>query len=187
MTSKRIGSAANTSKIRVVEARDNKVLAGIIRQVLTEFGADRPGFAWQDPELDFMSRAYAPDQRAYLVAETDGTLVGGAGIGEFDSGDDRQVCELQKMYLLPSARATGLGRRLIINLLEVAKSLGYQYCYLETLSSMESARKLYLRTGFKLLSTPLGDSGHNACDEWYLVDLSTLTLEPNENEEIDSF
>jgi len=167
----------NALLIRPVEERDNQELARIIREVLTEFGANRPGFAWQDPELDFMSRAYEAQQRVYLVAERDGKLLGGGGIGEFESGDETRICELQKMYLLPEGRALGVGRQLMDKLLIQAKRLRYQQCYLETLSSMTGARKLYLRTGFRQLPTPLGDSGHNACDEWYLLDLKTWESE----------
>jgi putative acetyltransferase len=170
--------------IRPVEERDNQELARIIREVLTEFGANRPGFAWQDPELDFMSRAYDSLQRAYLVAECDGALLGGGGIGEFESGDESGICELQKMYLLPEARALGVGRQLMDKLLNQAQRLGYRQCYLETLSSMTGARKLYLRTGFRQLSAPLGDSGHNACDEWYLLDLTALKSECDGSEEL---
>ena len=160
----------NKINIRAIVEQDDPVIAKIVRDVLTEFGANRPGFAWQDPELDYMTRAYTPDGRSYMVVEVNGQVVGGGGIGEFEC-DQAKVCELQKMYLLPNTRGLGLGKLLMDALLQEARMAGYQQCYLETLSSMDQARELYKKTGFKLLDEPLGDSGHNACDEWYLLNL----------------
>jgi len=147
-------------------------MAKIIRDVLTEFGANRPGFAWQDPELDHLSSAYARDGRQYLVIETHEGIVGGGGIGEFEC-ELEGCCELQKMYLLPAFRGRDWGRQLLQALLNEAQRMGYRQCYLETLSTMTKARRLYLETGFSALQAPLGNSGHNACDDWYLKTLQS--------------
>lgn len=157
------------SYIRDIEARDNQVLAQIIRSVLIEFGANKPGFAWQDPELDAMSQAYAPANRCYQVIDQGGVR-GGAGIAEYIC-DVPRCCELQKMYLVPEARRQGWGKQLIQSLLSQARTLGYTHCYLETMSSMTGAIGLYRQQGFQALSQPLGQSGHNACDVWYLLAL----------------
>lgn len=157
--------STNMFNLRPIESGDDAQIASIIRTVLTEYGADRPGFAWQDPEVDAMTAAYYHAGRQYLVLEGKGGVIGGAGIAEF-SCERTGVCELQKMYLLPEYRGLGLGKRLISDLLDRARQAGYRYCYLETLSSMTEAKGLYLSCGFTLLSQPWGNSGHNACDEW---------------------
>ena len=46
-------------EIRPVRAADDPVLARIIRTVMPEFGACGNGFAINDPEVDYMHRAYA--------------------------------------------------------------------------------------------------------------------------------
>lgn len=157
--------------IRAITQDDDPEVAAIIRQVLTEYGANRPGFAWQDPELDYMTRAYSGNGSEYLVViDETGALVGGGGVAAFQ--DLRpNLCELQKMYLLPEARGKGAGLALITSLLESAARLAYQGCYLETLETMREANGLYQKLGFKLLEAPLGNSGHNACDRWYLKEL----------------
>lgn len=157
-------------QIRPIEAADNKALASIIREVLTEFGANKPGFAWQDPELDAMAQSYQASGRSYWVVEHEGQVLGGGGIAEFPC-PEQGVCELQKMYLLPAARGRGQGLILMQQLLNDACNMGYQSCYLETLLSMAAANKLYQRVGFKALSAPMGNSGHNACDQWYVLNL----------------
>jgi len=154
--------------IRNIKQEDNPEVAALIRTVLTEFGANRPGFAWQDPELDNMSRAYDTPHSVYKVIVVDGRIIGGAGIGVFDCSTHQQCCELQKMYLYPEFRGKGWGKSLIEALLAEAGSMGYQHCYLESLSTMTSALKLYQEQGFKTLDKPLGDSGHNACDRWLI-------------------
>ena len=158
-------------QIRNIEARDDQRVAELIRRVLTEFGANRPGFAWQDPELDHMSTAYVPDDRAYKVVEVEGELVGAAGFGPFVCSEYPNCCELQKMYFFSAARGKGWGRALIEHLKSDAKERGYEHMYLESLSSMTQALRLYERQGFRRLPRPLGASGHNACDEWLLVSL----------------
>ena len=45
--------------IRPIRPADDASVAAIIRAVMPEFGADGPGFAIHDPEVDHMSDAYA--------------------------------------------------------------------------------------------------------------------------------
>ena len=150
-------------EIRKIQPADNPQIAAIIRQVLTEFGANRPGFAWADPELDALSQAYQSHNAAYYVITADHTVIGGGGIAPFPC-EHEGLCELQKMYLLPAFRGKGLGQTLIQKLLNTASVLGYRGCYLETLDAMQSALQLYQKFGFKPLEAPLGDSGHDRCN-----------------------
>lgn len=156
--------------LREISETDNSEIARIIRSVLVEFGADRPGFAWQDPELDDMAQAYDREGYRYFVAVMDGAVVGGAGIAPFEC-DLPQTCELQKMYLLPRARGKGVGWALLQQALQRAFALGYRQCYLETLSGLTGATTLYERNGFVALGNPMGQSGHTGCNLWYMREL----------------
>ena len=152
--------------LRPITKADDPVIAKVIRTVLAEFGADRPGFAWQDPELDQLSTVYHNDQAQYLVIDSGGVVLGGAGFAPLKGGDGK-TCELQKMYLAVEARGVGFGHNLITDLMLRAKKAGYEYCYLETLEHMTAANKLYLDNGFEQLKEPLGDTGHGGCNRWY--------------------
>lgn len=156
--------------IRDIRPEDDEAVRRVIRQVLDELGATGEGFTDRDPELEGMSAAYAGPGAAYFVAEVDGIVVGGGGIGPLDGGDPA-VCELRKMYLHPSARGRGLGRGLLEECLDAARRLGYRECYLETLAQMERARDLYRRFGFLPLEAPMGDTGHFGCNRWYSLSL----------------
>jgi len=157
---------------RTIRPEDDAAVAAIIRLVMPEFGADGPGFAIHDPEVDHMSAAYSASGAAYfVVVDEDDRLVGGAGIAALEGGEPG-VCELRKMYFLPETRGKGMGEILLHHCLTVARSLGYQTCYLETLTGMDRAIHLYTKLGFKPLCAPLGRTGHGGCDHWFARALS---------------
>ena len=134
--------------LRPITAADDGAMAAIIRRVMPEFGAQGPGFAINDPEVDHMSRAYSVPGAAYFVLERAGRVLGGAGIAPL-AGSDAQVCELRKMYFLPELRGQGQGRRTLEHCLATARALGYRRCYLETLTGMDAAMALYRKAGFR--------------------------------------
>ena len=163
---------------RLIRPGDDAAMAAIIRAVMPEFGADGPGFAIHDPEVDHMSRAYTQPGAAYFVVEDGrGRVVGGGGFAKLEGGEDG-VCELKKMYFLPQARGTGMGEKLLRHILEAARQAGYGTVYLETLTGMDAAMKLYTKLGFKPLCAPLGATGHHGCDRWFAI---TLSDNPNAN------
>ena len=156
--------------IRPIEPRDEAAVAAIIRAVMPEFGAVGDGFAINDPEVDWMHRAYSAPRSAYFVVESDGVVVGGGGVAPL-SGGDGDTCELRKMYFLPQARGLGAGAAMMARCLDAARAFGFRRCYLETLCGMDAAKKLYLRSGFTPLDAPLGDTGHGGCNAFYVLDL----------------
>ncbi|MBB5014293.1 GNAT family N-acetyltransferase [Rehaibacterium terrae] len=161
---------ASVFSIRPIAADDDEAVAAIIRTVMTEFGADGPGFAIHDPEVAHMSRAYDRPGAAYFVVEKDGAVMGGGGVAPLDGGPG-DVCELRKMYFLPALRGLGAGAAMMSRCLAAARALGYRRCYLETLHGMDAAQKLYERTGFRRLDAPMGRTGHFGCNRFYLLDL----------------
>jgi putative acetyltransferase len=152
--------------VRTIEKRDNKQIGDIIHTVMTEYGAVGTGYSIMDNEVDRMFEAYS--QRAkYFVVEKDGKLLGGSGVARLIGGDE-DTCELKKMYFLEELRGLGFGEKLLKLCLEAAKELGYKKCYLETLSHMHAAQKLYEKFGFIKLDKPIGNTGHFKCNCWYL-------------------
>ncbi|PMQ05510.1 putative N-acetyltransferase [Dyella sp. AD56] len=157
-------------RIRPIEARDNAAVANIIRAVMPEFGADGPGFAIHDAEVDAMYEAYARPRSAYFVVERDGRVIGGGGVAPLEGGDT-DVCELRKMYFLPEARGIGAGSAMMLRCLDAARAHGFRRCYLETLTGMDAARELYLRHGFRVIDAPMGGTGHFSCDRFFLREI----------------
>ena len=161
---------AHAYALRPIEPRDDTAVAAIIRTVMPEFGATGCGFAINDPEVDWMSRAYAEPRSAYFVVECEGRVIGGGGIAPLDGGDGA-TCELRKMYFLPEARGIGAGTAIMARCLRAARDAGFSRCYLETLGGMDAAMRLYERTGFKRIDAPLGDTGHGGCNTFYQLEL----------------
>ncbi len=157
--------------IRPIEARDDQSVAGIIRTVMPEFGADGPGFAIHDAEVDHMSVSYAAPRSAYFVVEQDGRVLGGGGVAPLAGDDTGHTCELRKMYFLPELRGLGAGKALIGACIDAARSFGFKRCYLETLEHMAAARKLYQANGFTEIAKPCGNTGHFSCDRFYQREL----------------
>jgi putative acetyltransferase len=81
------------------------------------------------------------------------------------------ICELRKMYFLPELRGHGAGTALIAHCLDAARELKYRQCYLETLTGMDAAQKLYEKHGFARIPAALGSTGHFGCNRFYLRQL----------------
>lgn len=148
--------------IRTITPNDNSALARIIRSTLEEFKANHPGTVYYDDETDHLSRVFEAEGSWYFVAESNGEIVGGAGIFP-TSGLPNGTCELVKMYLLPQARGTGLGKYLLHSCFAKAKEMGYTQMYLETMPELIIAVPMYEKNGFQYLESPLGNSGHFGC------------------------
>ena len=160
----------NAFTIRPIAPADDASVAAIIRSVMPEFGADGPGFAIHDPEVDGMTAAYAAPRCAYYVVERDGKVCGGGGIAPLE-GAAPDICELRKMYFLPEMRGQGAGAAMMAVCLDAARGHGFKRCYLETLKGMDAAMKLYERSGFRKIPGPMGCTGHGGCDSFYIRDL----------------
>ena len=163
--------------LRPIEPADDAVMAAIIRTVMPDFGAVGSGFAINDPEVDWMSQAYAAPRHAYFVVTRGGRVLGGAGIAPL-AGGDPATCELRKMYFLPEARGVGAGAAMMARCLDAARRAGFQRCYIETLGGMDAAMRLYERSGFHRIPAPLGATGHGGCDRYYLLDLAQPPADP---------
>ena len=156
--------------IRRIQRKDNADIAQIIRDVMTEFDAVGKGYSIVDEEVNDMFGNYRNAKRRYYVLLHQERVVGGAGIAPLRGGAS-SICELRKMFFLPRHRGIGMGRRLLAHVLDQARRLGYQKCYIETLDRMERATRLYKNAGFETLNKPLGNTGHGACDRWYVLNL----------------
>ena len=156
--------------IRLIQPNDNKVIASIIKSVLTELNYNLKGTAFYDKETDNMFEAYQSKKAIYYVALLNGEIVGGCGVNQL-SNEKSTICELQKMYILPHARGKKIGQQLIAKCIDFAKKMDYNICYLETFPKMFAAIHLYKKNGFYQLPKALGDTCHYACNVWMQKDL----------------
>jgi putative acetyltransferase len=152
-------------QIRPIAPNDNVALAKVIRDTLTEFGANKPGTVYFDPTTDALYELFRTPGAVYFVATIDNSLVGGCGIYPTENLPNG-TCELVKLYLKTEARGTGLGKKLLEISMQWAKDNGYTQVYLESMPELDKAVSIYEKMGFKRNQQPLGNSGHCGCDIW---------------------
>ena len=157
-------------QLRKIKLADNKSIAIIIRSVLAEFNANKPGTVYYDPTTDDLFNLFQKHNSIYWIAEYAGEIVGGAGVYPTEALPEG-CCELVKLYLSSAARGKGLGKGLIEQCFVTARELGYTKMYLETMPELSTAVGLYEKLGFNYLQGPLGNSGHFGCDIWMVKNL----------------
>ncbi len=150
--------------LRRITEQDNPVIARVIRQVSAEYGltADK-GYTVADPNLDELYQLYSQPGHAYWVIEQDGNVVGGGGVAPLKCSE-AGICELQKMYFLPTARGKGMAKKLALIAMNHAREQGFTRCYLETTAFLKEAIALYEHLGFEHIDAPLGCTGHVDCE-----------------------
>ena len=160
----------NNMNMRRIRETDNQAIAVIIRKILIEFGANKPGTVFFDPSTDDLFQVFSATSSAYFIAEADQKVLGGSGIYP-TPGLPAGCCELVKLYLIPEARGRGWGLTLMEKCFRQAADFGFRQIYLETMPELRHAIGLYEKAGFKYLPGPLGSSGHYGCDLWMIKDL----------------
>lgn len=154
-------------RIKPIQPNDNKALAVIIRNALTEFNAAKEGTVYFDETTDRLSTVFEKEGSCYFCLWVNDELMGGAGIYPTE-GLSAETCELVKLYLAPAARGKGFGRMLMDKCEVAALNMNYRFVYLETLPELTIAVPLYEKMGYEYLNQPLGNSGHSGCDIWML-------------------
>ncbi|MFD0939796.1 GNAT family N-acetyltransferase [Pedobacter boryungensis] len=156
--------------IRPIKQSDDVALSKLIKSVLTEFKANKPGTAFFDEGTNHLSTVFENDKSVYWVIEENGDVIGGGGI--FPTANlPEGTCELVKLYLYPEARGRGLGKAVMDKCFASAIALGYENIYLESMPELNQAVSMYERLGFEKLCSSLGNSGHFGCDIWMVKKL----------------
>jgi ribosomal protein S18 acetylase RimI-like enzyme len=113
--------------------------------------------AWLDVDLCFQDFAgelarlpgdYAAPRGCLLFAVRGTEAVGCVALRPLAS-QPQTHSEMKRLYVRPSARGTGAGRRLADAVIARARAIGYAEIKLDTLATMGTARALYESLGFR--------------------------------------
>jgi GNAT superfamily N-acetyltransferase len=121
--------------------------------------------------LDDPSEDLAAPQGTFLVARRGEAVVGCAGLRLLADG----VGEVKRVFVAPVARGHGLGRRLMLELEELARAHGLHTLRLDTRSDLVEARALYAALGY--VEVPAFNNGQYA-EHWFAKDLRAPTGQP---------
>jgi ribosomal protein S18 acetylase RimI-like enzyme len=88
---------------------------------------------------------FARPRGTFLVMHLHGRPIACGGFKKEDSG----AAYIKRMWVSPDARGLGLGRRLLQELEDRARSLGYSKIRLETQKSLTEAQQLYRSFGYR--------------------------------------
>lgn len=156
--------------IRPIEEKDNIALATLIHAVFHEYDAPKNNSVYDDSSTDQLYQLFMSPNAEYWVAEVDGVVVGGCGFYPTEGLPD--LCaEVVKFYLSPLARGCRIGSHLFDMIEQRAIKAGYKQLYAESFKIFSQAVSLYEKRGYKYLSVPLGNSGHQAPDIYMIKGL----------------
>jgi DNA-binding MarR family transcriptional regulator/GNAT superfamily N-acetyltransferase len=111
---------------------------------------------------------FQPGRDRFWVAERNGVRRG--CIFAVHDNDDPAIARLRLLLTEPSARGSGLGRRLVRECIAFAREAGYRKMILWTHSILTAARAIYTSEGFVLTATESNDlwGPHLTSEIWEL-------------------
>jgi GNAT superfamily N-acetyltransferase len=122
---------------------DDPRVVGAVRRYVAELDARFPGgFAVVESDL-------VDPGGHYLLALDGQRVLGVGGVRALPGIDRAPSAEVKRMWVDPSARGTGLGRRLLAALEELAVDLGHRRVLLDTNLVLGEAVALYERAGYE--------------------------------------
>ena len=157
-------SSFNIVPVRTAE--DLKAIVNLFRMYAESLSID---LTFQDfeNEMATMPGKYVPPTGELLLARnSQGEPVGCVALRALGSSN-YGCCEMKRLYTVPAARSTGIGKALVITILDIARTLGYEEIKLDTLPTMEAAIGLYKKVGFveteAYYDTPLAETIFLVC------------------------
>lgn len=130
----------------------NHEFEALVARIVADYGSD-----------------HDPGRESAWIADLGGRRVGCV----FLVTEDAETAKLRLLLVDPSARGSGLGRRLVDTCIEFARAARYRRLVLWTNHPLEAARRIYLSRGFELTEErPHHSFGADLIGQDYELDLA---------------
>jgi GNAT superfamily N-acetyltransferase len=139
MSCGRIGGVIEARRIPGTSADALALVAAMVGYLNKTFPPGMPGPPPPTPEQ------MSPPHGCFVALYEDGRPVAGGGLRPLAEG----VCEIKRMWVFPEMRSRGLARRLLAELEDAARDLGYARVRLDTGDQQPHAMALYRSTGYR--------------------------------------
>ncbi len=139
--------------IRTFRAGDLLILAARQSILYEAYGWGRPMEVLQGEVVTAFLRDFKPGREQCWIAERAGLMAG--SILLVDAGED--VGQLRLLYVEPWARGLGIGNALVDECVRFGREAGYRKIRLWTHTVLESARRIYEASGFRIVSVEVHD------------------------------
>ncbi|MGR3809484.1 GNAT family N-acetyltransferase [Jiulongibacter sp. NS-SX5] len=97
-----------------------------------------------EEELRSLPGKYAEPEGSILFYETENEVAGIIALRALEKG----ICEMKRLYVRPEFRGNKIGRKLSLEIINKAKTLGYRKMKLDTLARLKPAVRIYRELGF---------------------------------------
>lgn len=145
--SSRISASSEAALFSIAPARgaaDIETARRLFREYGDSIRAEACLTGFED-ELAGLPGKYGPPRGEILIArDRAGVAIGCVALHPLSDG----AAEIKRLYVAPAARRDGLGRVLMVAIMDTARGLGYAEVRLDSLPSMTAAHALYRALGF---------------------------------------
>lgn len=131
---------------QIIDAHDSQFIPEV-RSLFLEYADSLKiplDFQNFNEELKSLPGAYTPPNGCLLLAISDKESAGCIAMRALE----KNICEMKRLFVRPQWRGTKLGRMLAETIIDRARKAEYEFMRLDTLPSMDRARKLYASLGF---------------------------------------
>ncbi len=116
----------------------------LLAELIGYFNAIYPGRAARPGSVTAPDEMVAP-HGVFLVGYENGEPIAIGGLRPLEPAG---VCEIKRMYVVPSARSRGAGRALLAALEEAARAVGYERVRLDAGPEQRHSRALFADAGY---------------------------------------
>jgi putative acetyltransferase len=102
-----------------------------------------------EEELKNLPGDYTAPRGALLLAFADEQLAGCCALRPANIGSYPNAAEMKRLFVREAFRGKGIARKLVYEILRMARGQGYDYVVLDTLNTMKEAQALYVLIGFR--------------------------------------